>query len=153
MRRLSRRRLVGLIDGARVRQAIEAAERLSSGEIRVSVSRFFWGDVRRNAEEAFVRLGMANTRQRNAVLFFVVPSRRRFVVLGDTAIHQKVGAEFWRSVGEILGARFHEGDFTGGLVAAIGQVGAELARHFPRAADDADELPNEVSFDDHSPEP
>jgi len=49
-------------------------------------------------EKAFVRLGMSATKDRNAVLFFVVPARRKFVVLGDSGIHEKVGEEFWRHV-------------------------------------------------------
>ncbi len=56
---------------------------------------FFWGNVRRAAERAFDRLGMDRTKDRNGVLFFIVPSRKRFVVLGDEGIHAKVGQEFW----------------------------------------------------------
>ena len=54
--------------------------------------------MRRVAERAFEKLGMARTRQRNAILFFVVPSRRRFAVLGDEGIHAKVGQEFWDAI-------------------------------------------------------
>ena len=46
------------IDKDRIKQAIQKAERRTSGEIRVSVSPLFWGDVRKAAEKAFERLGM-----------------------------------------------------------------------------------------------
>ena len=46
-------------------EAIHEAERVTSGEIRVSVAHFFWGDVQRTAEKAFRRLGMENTSRRN----------------------------------------------------------------------------------------
>ena len=46
------------VDAEAVRRAIEEAESRTSGEIRVSVSTFFFGNVRRTAEAAFVRLGM-----------------------------------------------------------------------------------------------
>ena len=49
------------MDAERVRAAIEAAERRTSGEIRVSVSRYFWGDLRAAAELAFERLRMHET--------------------------------------------------------------------------------------------
>lgn len=141
------RKLARSVDAQKVRQAIEAAERQTSGEIRVSVAPFFWGSVRRAAERAFVRLGMTATRDRNGVLFFVVPGRRAFVVLGDEGIHAKVGPEFWEKVVAAVSERFRERDFTGGLVHGIETVGRELATHFPfEGAKDVDELPNEPDF-------
>ena len=41
----SRRSLLGKIDSDRVLAAIRAAELRTAGEVRVSVSRFFWGPV------------------------------------------------------------------------------------------------------------
>jgi uncharacterized membrane protein len=143
----TRRTLLAAIDAERVREAIAQAERHTSGEIRVSVASFFWGDVRRVADRAFARLGMTKTKDRNAVFFFVVPSRRRFVVLGDEGIHGKVGPEFWERVVAAVSERFRAKDFTGGLVRGIETVGDELAAHFPYdAATDRNELPDDVDF-------
>jgi uncharacterized membrane protein len=133
------------IDKDRIKQAIQKAERRTSGEIRVSVSPLFWGDVRKAAGKAFERLGMTATKDRNAVLFFVVPARRKFVVLGDSGIHEKVGQEFWHHIVRTVSGKFKQGDFTGGLVAGIEAVGEDLAKHFPYHADsDINELPDEV---------
>ena len=141
----TRRRLLKKIDVAAVRHAIEAAERLTSGEIRVSLSLFFWGSVRTAAEHAFVRLGMTATMDRNGVLFFIVPSRRRFVVLGDEGIHAKVGQEFWEKTAAVMAEDFQKGDFTRGLVRGIEAAGEQLAAHFPYdAATDRNELPDDV---------
>ena len=135
------------IDKNRIKRAIERAERRTSGEIRVSVSQLFWGDVRKAAEKAFERLGMSATKDRNAVLFFVVPARRKFVVLGDSGIHQRVGGEFWHHVVGTVSEKFKSGDFTGGLVAGIEAVGEDLARHFPRdAGSDTNELGDDVDY-------
>ena len=135
------------IDRDRVVRAIVAAERQTSGEIRVCVARFFWGDVRRAAEASFARLGMTATKHRNGVLFFIVPLRRKFVVLGDEGIHAKVGPDFWTKVAAAVSDRFRARDFTGGLVQGIETVGRELASHFPYdATTDRDELPDEVDF-------
>jgi uncharacterized membrane protein len=145
---MTHRKLLRSIDSARIKEAIQKAERRTSGEICVSVSRLFWGNVEKSAEKAFVRLGMTRTKQRNGVLFFVVPSRRKFVVLGDRGIHEKVGREFWQNVVERVSERFRVGDFTGGLVQGIEEVGEQLAAHFPYdAASDSDELTNEVDFE------
>jgi uncharacterized membrane protein len=144
---LTRRGLLRAIDRKRIVAAIEDAERQTSGEIRVSVSPFFWGSVESVADKAFARLGMTRTQARNGVLFFIVPSRRKFVVLGDEGIHAKVGDDFWRKVADAMSTKFQEGDFSGGLVEGIGTVGRELAAHFPYdAATDRNELPDDVDF-------
>ncbi len=145
----SRRKLMRTVDVDRVKAAIAAAERAACGEIRVSVARFFWGSVRGAAERAFVRLGMTRTKDRNGVLFFIVPSRKKFVVLGDEGIHAKVGQEFWESVARLMSERFREGEFTEGLVAAIEEAGRQLAAHFPfDPTVDVNELSDDVDFGD-----
>ena len=146
----TRKGLLRVIDQARVRDAIQEAERRTSGEIRVSVSRYFWGNVRKVADRAFARLGMTATRQRNGILFFIVPSRRRFAILGDEGIHAKVGQEFWEKAAAAVAERFREGDFTTGLVRGIEMVGEQLARHFPYdPTTDVNELPDDVDFGPH----
>jgi uncharacterized membrane protein len=143
----SRRKLMRTVDVGRLKAAVAAAERASSGEVRVSVSRFFWGSVRKAAERAFVRLGMTRTKDRNGVLFFIVPARKKFVVLGDAGIHAKVGQEFWDSLAGLMSARFKKGEFTEGLVEAIEEAGRRLAAHFPYdAAVDVNELADDVDF-------
>ena len=144
---MSRRGLRRRVDGEKIKAAIAAAERCTSGEIRVSVARFFWGPVRPNAERAFRRLGMAATRDRNGILFFIVPSRRRFVVLGDEGIHARVGQEFWDRLAAAMSGDFRNGDFTAGLLRGIEEAGARLAGDFPfDHATDRNELPDDVDF-------
>ena len=144
---MTRKQLLQVVDRERIKNAIEAAEHRTSGEICVSVSRLFWGNIETAADKAFVRLGMTRTKDRNGVLLFVVPSRRKFVVLGDQGIHERVGQEFWESVAAIISGKFREGDFTGGLLNAIEKVGEELATHFPYdPATDKNELPDDVDF-------
>ena len=141
---LSPKRFARNFDRDRVKHAIEEAERQTSGEIVVSVSPYFLGSVRGAADRAFVRLGVARTHRRNGVLFFVVPGRRQFVVLGDLAIHEKLGPEFWEGVTRTVSRRFGAGDMNGGLVDGIQEVATRLADLFPRdGAGDVNELPDE----------
>ncbi len=143
----SRRKLLKTIDVDRVKAAVAAAERATSGEVRVSVARFFWGSVRHAAKNAFARLGMAKTKDRNAILFFIVPSRKKFIILGDEGIHAKVGQEFWERLAGLMSGHFRKGEFTEGLVAAIEETGRQLATHFPYdAAVDVNELADDVDF-------
>jgi uncharacterized membrane protein len=142
-----RRKLLQTIDAARVKAAIQDAERRTSGEIRVSVAPFFWGPVRRVAERAFRRLDMHRTKDRNGVLFFIVPSRKRFVVLGDEGIHARVGQDFWECVASLLSAHFRKGEFTEGLIRGIEEAGQQLAAHFPfDPASDVNELSDDIDF-------
>lgn len=144
---MSRGKLLRRVDQDRIVEAIRRAEERTSGEIRVSLSSLIWGDVQKAAERAFVRMGMTATRDRNAVLLFVVPARRKFVVLGDAGIHAKVGPEFWRHIVRLVSHSFRGGDFTDGLVRAIGAAGEALATHFPRTEGSAPNvLPNDLDY-------
>jgi uncharacterized membrane protein len=128
---LARARMLRAIEVEEVRRAIAAAEHQTSGHVRVSLAPFFWGSVERAAERVLARITGGPAGQRGAVLIFVVPARRRFVVLGDEEIHARVGQEFWHDVTAAVAERFRSGDFTGGLVHGIETVGAELAAYFP----------------------
>jgi uncharacterized membrane protein len=147
MRFISQRKLLDIIDDDHVKAAIAAAERQTSGEIRVSVSRFFWGSVRAAADKAFTRLGMRDTKDRNGILFFVVPSRHRFVVVGDQGIHEKVGQEFWDKLVAAMAGDFKAGKFNEGLLCGIAECGRLLAVHFPYQGErDVNELPDDIDF-------
>jgi uncharacterized membrane protein len=144
---ISKRKLLDLIDNGRIKATIAAAEQQTSGEIRVSVSPFFWGNVRKVADKAFIRLGMQSTRERNGILFFVVPSRRRFAIIGDQGIHQKVGQEFWEKLVVVMADDFKQGDFSAGLQKGIAEVGRSLAEHFPYQGEkDVNELSDDIDF-------
>jgi uncharacterized membrane protein len=144
---MTRRKLLRIIDKDKIQHAIRTAERRTSGEICVSVAPLFWGSVEKAAGKAFVRLGMSGTKERNGVLFFVVPARRRFVVMGDSGIHDRVGQEFWDSIAAVVSEKFREGDFTSGLLEGIERIGEQLAAHFPYdPATDRNELPDKVDF-------
>jgi uncharacterized membrane protein len=138
-------RLVHGIDVARVEAAIAAAERLSSGQVRVAISRFyFWGDVRRAAGATFARLHMGRTRHRNAVLVFVAPRLHRFAVVGDAGIHDRVTPTFWSDVARDLESTFKKGDLTTGIERVVATIGERLAEHFPPDPATGNELPNRV---------
>jgi uncharacterized membrane protein len=142
---MHRRKLFKLVDKEQIRKDIVEAEKRTSGEICVSIARFFWGPVRPAAERAFRRLGMANTRLRNGILFFIVPARKRFFVLGDEGIHAKVGQEFWDGIAAAMSDHFKKGEFTDGILAGIRTAADSLAAHFPyEPATDRNELPDDV---------
>lgn len=131
------------IDQARVREAVEQAERRTSSEIMVAIAPFFIGRMWTAARRAFVRLGVGATSQRNGVLVFVVPARRQVIVLPDEAAAARVGPSTWTEVASQIAAAFGRGDGTSGLVEGIGRLAASLSGPFPRNRADINELPDE----------
>jgi uncharacterized membrane protein len=131
------------IDRARVREAIEIAETKTSAEIVVSLAPFFFGDVWAEARRAFAKLGVWKTRRRNGVLLFVVPSRRRVVVLADEGAVARIDTKVWRDAAEVIAAGFARGHGTEALVAAIDQLAQTLAAVFPVGAAEVNELSDE----------
>jgi uncharacterized membrane protein len=136
------------IDLGAIERAIRAAEQLTSGEIRVAIAHaWHWGDVRRAAERAFRRLRVFETRERNGVLIFLAPARRRLSVIGDIGVHAKVPPDFWSKVVDTMTADFRRGDLTAGVVAAVELLGTTLSAAFPPRAGDVNELTDSVSTD------
>jgi uncharacterized membrane protein len=137
------------LDSDRIVAAVAEAERKSSGEIRVHVTRRKPENLEERAKKRFELLGMTRTAERNGVLFYIAPAARRFQILGDTGIHEQCGPDFWKEVAADMEESFRRGEFTEGIVRGVAKVGNVLARHFPRTAADRDELPNVI---DEEPE-
>jgi len=136
------------LDHDRIVAAIAAAERESSGQIRVLISHGRTKDAVPAAKKHFERLHMTRTRLRNGVLIFVVPRSRVFAILGDTGIHEKCGEGFWGELAGAMTVYFKRGEFTEGIEHGIQRAGRLLAQHFPRLPDDRNELPDRVEETD-----
>ncbi len=90
------RQFLSKLDSHRIVEAIAAAEKKSSGEIRVHVTRRKPDNLEERARRRFELLGMTKTAHRNGVLIYIAPKMRRFQILGDTGIHEKCGDDFWK---------------------------------------------------------
>lgn len=126
-------------------RAIQAAELRTSGEIRIHIESVCDDPVER-AKQVFTELGMDDTEERNAVLFYLATDSRLFAVLGDAGIDERVGAGFWEGIRDAALERFRKGEFLAGLIDGVRTAGESLAKHFPRSSDDANELPDDISF-------
>ena len=126
-----RRALHQFVDKERVREAIDAAERKTSAVIQVAVAPYFWGNVRRAAERAFDKVGLGKSHDRNGVLFFIVPSRRAFAIIGGTSAHEALGQPMWDSAAALMREHFAAGNPTAGLILAIEEIGDLLSEPFP----------------------
>jgi uncharacterized membrane protein len=132
-------------------EAIQKAESNTSGEIRVHIEPTCDGDAYERAKTVFESLGMHATELKNGVLFYVAYQSKKFAILGDKGIHEKVSQQFWDAEKEVLLNHFKENNHAMGLCKAITDAGAKLKEHFPYADNDTNELSNDISFggDDH----
>jgi uncharacterized membrane protein len=144
---MQQKEFIASLDQPRIVEAINAAEQMTSGEIRVHVQPRAGGEIRNVAERTFERLGMTKTALRNGVLLFIACEEQRFVILGDEAIDANVPAGFWDAIAAKLTIRFQQQEFTEGIVEAIHSAGKELRQYFPRAHDDVNELTNDINID------
>mgnify|MGYP000536632965 CR=1 FL=1 len=126
--------------------AIRAAETNCSGEIRVHVENKCAGDVLDRAAYIFEKLEMHKTALRNGVLFYLAVKDRKFAILGDVGINQKVEDDFWESTRDIVAEKFKEGQVAEGLANGIIKAGEQLKNYFPYQEDDVNELSDEISF-------
>jgi len=133
------------VEEQQIIDSIRAAEKRTSGEIRVHLESTCSGNVYNRAQELFHLLKMDNTKQANGILFYLAVEDQKFAILGDSGINSLVPENFWESSKDVMEARFRESEFTKGLIEGINLVGEKLAAHFPWHVDDVNELPDQIS--------
>jgi uncharacterized membrane protein len=131
-----------------ISNAVESAERYTSGEIRICVEKTCSEPVLDRAANYFKKLGMDKTSQRNGVLIYIAAEDHQFAIIGDAGINKLVPHDFWDSTKDTMLAYFKDGDLTGGIIAGVKIAGDQLKTYFPYLDGDVNELPNEVSFMD-----
>lgn len=111
---------------------IRDAEEKTSGRIHVSISPNHIDDPVVAAQVEFMRLGLNQSPERNGVLIFVAPRSHKFAVIGDEAVYEKCGDEFWRKLADSMSGYFRKSEFTPGIIHGVQKAGELLAEHFPR---------------------
>ncbi|KUG26051.1 hypothetical protein ASZ90_004115 [hydrocarbon metagenome] len=137
-------------DFLRISEVIKDAEKTTAGEIRVAIKDDipFFGkpDAKKLAEEEFFKLGMNNTRDNTGILIYVNLLLRKFYILADSGINEKVEQSVWDNIRDEIQNEFKLGHYTDGLILGINEVGKVLSEHFPVKPDDVNELTNKVEF-------
>ncbi|WP_118976452.1 TPM domain-containing protein [Taibaiella koreensis] len=128
--------------------AIKAAERSTSGEVRVYVeSRCSYVDPMDRAKEVFFKLKMERTEAHNAVLIYVALTDRQMALYGDEGIFKKTGGDpYWKYELSLMRRFFQEGRVADGIASCAINIGKALATHFPHSGDDKNELPDDIVF-------
>lgn len=100
--------------------------------------------VRARAVTCFKVGAERRTHGRTGILIYLSMREHRAEIVADASIAEKVSPEVWGAAMAAMLAHIREGRIADGLVAGVEQVGAVLAQHFPRAADDQNELPDRL---------
>ncbi len=127
-------------------ESIALAELKTSGEIRLHVENYCFGNETKRAGKVFAHLKMHKTKERNGVLIYIAVLNRKVAIVGDEGIHQKLGDEFWQKIVNDLIKKFKESSKAHALSECISECGDQLAKFFPRKEDDTNELTNTISF-------
>lgn len=133
--------------------AVGRVESTTSAEVRVHLEhrvhhhRGETPDALKRAQEVFHHLDMHKTRDRNGVLVYLALADRKLAIVGDEAIHARVGDAYWVRVRDLMVQHLKAEAPREAVVHAVEDLGRVLAEHFPRRPDDPNELSNEVSLE------
>lgn len=127
-------------------QSIELAEKRTSGEIRIHIESWCWGDPFVRATKLFSKLSMHQTKERNGVLLYIATRSRKLAIVGDVGIQAKVEQAFWDGLIATLSQGFQGQHYAEALTACVEKCGELLSVHFPYERGDTNELSNDISF-------
>lgn len=136
-------------DFLRISNKISEIELITAGEVRVSIKEYKTFSERNSsikdlAEKEFYRLNMQETRDKTGILLYFLLGERKFFILADKGINEKVKQDVWNDVSVKIQENFKNGYFSKGIIEGIEDVGKLLSKHFPIKPDDVNELTNKV---------
>ncbi|HVW13912.1 MAG TPA: TPM domain-containing protein [Mucilaginibacter sp.] len=132
----------------RIRKAVEAAEKHTSGQLRVCIEKTCSEDVLDRAAKYFHQLDMHKTKLRNGVLIYLATVDRKFAIIGDRGINKTVPENFWDDAKDEMLKHFRYGDLVEGIVTGLKIAGDHLQQYFPHSAGGSNELPDDIAFMD-----
>ena len=100
--------------------------------------------ARRRALAIFKSAAERRTTGRTGILIYLSMAERRAEIIGDEAITKVTTPETWGDAMTSLLVEVKQGRVGDGIVAAIERVGLVLTEHFPRTADDVNEIPDKL---------
>lgn len=146
-RRLHRLFPSGALD--RIEAAIRDSERTHRAELRFVVEAGLdvlavWRGLtpRDRAIELFSELRVWDTAENNGVLIYVQLADRDIEIVADRGLAGPVSHQEWEDICRRMEDAFRAHRYEAGALEAVAAVSRLLARHFPPAPHDIDELPN-----------
>lgn len=137
----------------RIEQAIRSSEATHSGQVRFVVEGALDGrplfrdqPARERALDVFSHLRIWDTAHNNGVLIYLLLADHRIEIVADRGLNALVPQTQWAEVAARMAQAFAKNQFAEGLSAAVDEVHALLAAHFPASpgAPNPNELPDTV---------
>jgi len=100
------------------------------------------------ALRAFYEHELHKTREATGILILASLLEHRVQIMADRGIHEKVGDAEWRKAANVLTRALKEKRTGDGFCEAIAICGDVLARHFPAAGENPNELPDRTIHGD-----
>lgn len=100
--------------------------------------------VRNRAITCFKVGAERRTHGRTGILIYLSMAEHRAEIVADEAIASLVPPETWGHAMASMIAELRQGRMADGMIAAVREVGTVLAAHFPRDANDVNELPDRL---------
>jgi len=134
---------------SRIEHAIRKSEERHGGQIRFAVeaalhpAQLWRGTTARSrAIAVFSELGVWDTEHNNGVLVYLLLAERDVEIVADRGFNGKVAAGEWEAVCRRMEAALGEGRHADAVIAGIEALSQIVARHFPPAPGERNELPD-----------
>ena len=100
--------------------------------------------VRRRAIAIFQAAAAGRTAGKTGILIYLSLAERRAEIIAEEAILKVTDDHTWGEAMTALITEVKEGRVGDGIAAAVDRVGVVLSEHFPRSADDINEIPDKL---------
>ena len=112
--------------------AIRQVEEESTGEIRVHLSKkWLEKDPYARATRLFHHFEMFKTPQRNAILLYVNLKRRKFALVGDEGIQNRLSPRFWDEAARNLKINLISTHPENAIALSVREIGEVLRKYSP----------------------
>lgn len=132
-----------------IEQAIKRSEQEHAGQICFAVEASLdWHDLwqnktaRQRAIEVFSQLRVWDTEQNNGVLIYLLLADHDVEVVVDRGVNNEAGKQIWETICHDMETAFHNSKFEQGIVEGIRRTSQHLAKHYPSAGENINELPD-----------
>jgi len=131
--------------------AIADGERAHRAEVRLIVEAALPFDAafanignRDRARALFAEYGVWDTEENCGVLIYVNLAEHQIDIVADRNVGRLIADAEWQAVCATMTAGFKQGEFHASTLAALAQLAALLARHFPSDGARPNQLPNDA---------
>jgi len=114
----------------RIAAALERAQAGTSAAIAVRIVPAKSVDAFERAKAEFMARELHTHPGENAALILVAPQARTFAVIGDRALHERVGQAFWDDLVAQMTGAFKTAGPTEAIILGIDHLGAAMRANF-----------------------